>query len=357
MKHFIPIPLVIACATPAFADKVQVKVITPQAATVARVFEIPGRTEPAEQATIFSRSTGVIHERKVDIGDKVKEGDVLAVIDAPEIDRQIEVAQATIEQAEARAKVARTVASRSEGLLREKAVSREATEQSTATADELDASVRASKAELGRLKELQSFATIKAPFDSTVSARKVDRGDHVNGDPSSADAWLFQLVRINELRVVVQASPDLALRVEPGREGKVRFQELPGKVFTAKVTRTSRSIENVSGTMRVELLLKNEDRALPAGLTGTVSFDIEPGAGTFLVPNNTLIVRGGKASVASVVDGKVKMVSVAQGRNLGESVEVSSEGLGNAPLIVSPNALLREGDEVDAVPLPPKPKS
>ncbi|BCU76283.1 efflux RND transporter periplasmic adaptor subunit [Luteolibacter sp. LG18] len=354
MKRFLPLPLVIACTAPALADKVEVKVITPKPATQPRAFEVPARTEPAETATIFSRATGVIHERKVDIGDRVAAGDVLATIDAPEIARQIEAAQATIDQAEAKAKVARTVATRSEGLLKEKAVSKEATEQSTATAEELDASVRAYRAELGKLQELQKFMTIRAPFDATITARKIDRGDHVNGDPSSADAWLFQLYRINELRVVVQAPPDLALRLETGTEGKVSFPELPGKKFTAKVARTSRSIETVSGTMRAELLLKNDDRALPSGLSGTVTFDLAPAPGTFLVPTNTLIVRAGKASVATVVDGKVKLVEVGQGRNLGESVEVTSAGLTGQPVIVSPNALIREGDEVNAVPLPPK---
>ncbi|MGC4015472.1 MAG: efflux RND transporter periplasmic adaptor subunit [Luteolibacter sp.] len=354
MKRFIPLPLVIACAAPAFADKVQVKVITPNPATTPRAFEVPARTEPAESATIFSRATGVIRERKVDIGDRVKAGDVLAIIDAPEIALQIEAAEAAIDQAAAKAKVARTVADRAEGLLREKAVSKESSEQQTATADELEASVRASKAELGRLKELQGFMTIRAPFDATIAARKIDRGDHVNGDPSSADAWLFQLYRINELRVVVQAAPDLALRVAEGTEGKVGFPELPGKRFSAKVTRTSRAIETTSGTMRVELMLPNEDRALPSGLTGTVTFDMAPAPGTFLVPNNTILIRGGRTYVAAVQDGKVKMVEIAQGRNLGEQVEITSAGLTGQPVIVSPNALMREGDEVDAVPLPPK---
>lgn len=359
MKNFSHLALVglALCGSSALAENVQVKVVTPEPATVSRVFEIPGRTAPAEQARIFSRATGTIRERKVDIGDKVKAGDVLAIIDAPEIDRQIEVAEAHIQEAEAKAKVARTVADRSEGLLKERAVSREAAEQSTATAEELEASVRAARAELGRLKEMQAFCTIRAPFDATIAARKIDRGDHVNGDPSSSDAWLFELVRINELRVVVQAAPDLALRVQPSDQGEVRFQELPGKIFAGKVSRTSRTIENASGTMRVELLLANEDRALPAGLTGTVTFNLKPAAGTFLVPNNTLIVRGGKPRVATVVEGKVKMVEVLQGRNLGESIEISSEGLEGASVIVSPNALLRDGEEVESVALPPaKPK-
>lgn len=356
VKRSLLFLIVLACAVPAHADTPQVKVAPLQPATLSRKFEIPAHTEPAEEAHIFSRATGIIRERKVDIGDRVKAGEVLATIEAPEIDRQTEAAKSTIDQAKARAQVARTIANRAAGLLRERAVSRESTEQSTATADELDAAVRVAEAEYARLNELQRFATIKAPFDATIAARAIDQGDHVNGDPSSSDAWLFHLVRINELRIVVEASPDLALRVQPGRDASVRFPDLPGKSFPAKVSRISHLIDRKSGTMRVEMMLKNEDRALPAGLTGTATFDLEPAPETFLIPTNALIVRGGKTVVATVEDGKVKFVEVLPGRNLGDTVEATSSGLSSSPVIVSPNAMLRESDAVDAVPLPPKPK-
>jgi hypothetical protein len=108
--------------------------------------------------------------------------------------------------------------------------------------------------------------------------------------------------------------------------------------------------------MRVELLLKNEDRKLPAGLTGTVAFTMEPVTGTFLLPSNTLLNRNGKSQVVLADQGKAKFIEVAQGRNLGELVEVTSPALAGATVIVSPNAMLREGDAVEATALPPKTK-
>ncbi len=356
MNFRLLLPCLIALSSGLHADPVAVKTVNPQPATASRVFEIPGHTEPAEEAKLFCRATGTVRERKVDIGDQVKAGDVLAVIDAPEIDKQVDAAQAAVESAAAKARTARSNSDRTASLLKSRAVSLEDAEQLASIAEQMDADLRLRKAELGRLSEVQGFATVRAPFDATIAARKVDRGDQVRGDSSNADAWLFHLVRINELRVVVEASPELALRLSTGREATVRFNELPGKSFPAKVSRSSRSIERASGTMRVELLLKNDDRALPAGLTGTVSFSLDPVAGTFLLPGNTLLNRNGKSIVVLADQGKAKFIEVSQGRNLGELVEVTSPALAGTTVIVSPNAMLREGDAVEATALPPKAK-
>ena len=136
----------------------------------------------------------------------------------------------------------------------------------------------------------------------------------------------------------------------------MRFNELPGRTFPVKVSRSSRSIDPASGTMRIELLLKNDNRELPAGLTGTVALSLEPAAGTFLLPTNTLLNRGGKSLVALADQGKARFIEVLQGRNLGEMVEVTSSALASTAVIVSPNAMLREGDAVEATALPPKTK-
>lgn len=350
------LPCLLMLSSGLHADPVAVKTVIPQSATIPRVFEVPGHTEPVEEARIFCRATGTVRERKVDIGDQVKAGDILAVIDAPEIDKQVEAAAASVEVAAAKARTARSNSDRTASLLKTRAVSIEDAEQLASVAEQAEATLRLAKAELGRLTEIQGFATVRAPFEATVAARKIDHGDQVKGDSSSADAWLFHLVHIKELRVVAEAAPDLALRVETGREAVVRFPELPGKSFSTKVSRISRSIERASGTMRVELLLKNEDRALPAGLTGIVAFNLEPVAGTYLLPTNTLVNRNGKSQVVLADQGKAKFIEVSQGRNLGELVEVTSPALAGTTVIVSPNAMLRDGDAVEATALPPKPK-
>ncbi len=341
----VPLPLLAQ-------EPLAVKTVSPVPATQPRVYDLPGRTEPVEQARIFSRATGTVKERPVDIGDRVKEGDTLAVIDIPEIDRELEIARAAVDQAIARAEIARSTATRSAGLLEAKAVSKEESEQREASAAELEAAVRMARAEVARLEELQKFGVIRAPFNGTVASRRIDRGDFVRGDSSTTAEWAFQLIRINQLRFAVGATPDVALRLTGDSEASVRFPELPGRIFPAKVSRSSNSFDTATGTMRVELLLDNPDFTLPAGLTGTAAFELVPAPGTYLLPNNTLVLREGKSTVALVVDGKVDFIDVLPGRNLGPRVELTSAGLkADSQVIVSPNAMLRAGDPVAATPL------
>jgi membrane fusion protein (multidrug efflux system) len=333
-------------------EPVAVKVVSPIPATQARVYDLPGRTEPVEQARIFSRATGTVKERPVDIGDRVKAGDTLAVIDIPEIDRELESAKASVDQAIARANSARSTANRSAGLAEARAVSKEESEQREASAAELEAAVRVARAEVSRLEELQKFGVVRAPFDGTVAGRRIDVGDFVRGDSSTTSEWAFQMMRINQLRFAVGATPDVALRLTPETEAAVRFTELPGRTFPAKVSRSSKSFDTATGTMRVELLLENADFTLPAGLTGTVAFNLVPAQGTFLLPNNTLVLREGKSTVALSEDGKVKFIEVMPGRNLGQQLEITSAALKpESQVIVSPNAMLRAGDSVNASPL------
>ncbi|MEO5713769.1 MAG: efflux RND transporter periplasmic adaptor subunit [Luteolibacter sp.] len=342
----------LAASSPLVAqEKATVRTVLPVASTAAGVYELPGRTEPVGQATIFTRATGIVRERKFDIGDRVKTGEILAVIDAPEIDREVEAARAAVDQATARAETARQVATRSTGLLTTRAVSQEESELRVSTAAESDAALRLAKADLARVEELQKFATVTAPFDGTISARNFDRGDRMRGDSSTAEGWLYRLSRLATLRFVISATPDLALRLTKDSEATVRFNELPGQTFKAKLSRTSQIFDLASGTMRVEFLIENKDLLLPAGLSGTAGFKLPPAKDTYALPNNTLIVRQGKPLVATVKEGKVTYVEVLPGKNLGPSVEMTSASLTpETAVIVNPNAMLKEGDAVDTAP-------
>lgn len=340
--------LMFAASCPLVAqEKATVRIVHPSASTATGSYEIPGRTEPIEQAVIFTRATGIVNERKYDIGDRVKTGDVLAVIAAPEIDREVEAARAAVEQAVFRSENARQIAERSTGLLKSRAVSLEESEQRVSSASEAEAALRFAQADLARAEELQKFSTVTAPFDGTISARNFDRGDRMRGDSSTAEGWLYRLSRLNELRFVVQATPDLALRLSKESEASVRFNELPGRTFSAKLSGYSRVFDTASGTMRVEFLIENKDLALPSGLTGIAGFKLPPAPGTYLLPNNTLVLRQGKSLVATVKEGKVAYVEVLPGKNFGPSMEMTSAALGpETDVIVNPNAMLKEGEEV-----------
>jgi len=357
MKIILPFLLlpVMAFAQPEPSTLPTVTIVNPIIASEARAYEVPGRTEPYEAAHLATRATGIISERRFDIGDRVETNEVVALVDAPDVDHAVEAARAALLQAEAKARNARKLADRASKLHKERAVSREEFESRTSTSEEVEAAVAEAKARLARLEAQQGFATVRAPFAGVIAARNFDRGDHVRGDAAAGQAWLYQLVRLDKLRFSVNASPDIALRLPPGSDAAVSFREFPGKRFEAKVTRSSQVFDTASGTMRVELLLENPDLSLPAGLTGTVTFRLEPLKDTFLVPTNALVLREGKSKLGTVVENKVAFVEVLTGRNFGAQVEVVSSLLNEkSAVIINPNAMLKAGETVASNPLAPK---
>ena len=232
----------------------------------------------------------------------------------------------------------------------------EESEQRVSSADEAEAALRLARADLAKAEEMQKFSTVAAPFDGTISARNFDRGDRMRGDSSTSEGWLYRLSRLVTLRFVISATPDLALRLNEQSEASVRFNELPGQVFTAKLSGYSRVFDIASGTMRVEFLIDNKDLLLPAGLTGIAGFKLPPAKGTYLLPNNTLVLRQGKSLVALVKDGKVNYQEVLTGKNFGPSLEIISAALTpDSAVIVNPNAMLKEGEAVDATASAPPP--
>lgn len=340
-------------AMQAFSQEIPaVRTVKPKPAAQTARYDVPGRTEAVESATIFTRATGIINERKFEIGDTVKQGDVLATVSAPEIDRAVEAAAANVEQARARASNARSLSNRSSRLLRSDVVSEEESEQRQTAAVESAAGVRVAEAELARLEEQQRFSSVRAPFEGVITARNFDRGDLVRGDSASADGWLYQLDRLDTLRFVVAATPDLALRIGKDAEVKVRFREFPGQDFAARFAHASRVFDTGSGTMRVELLLDNKDLKLPAGLTGSAEFVVSPAPNTYTVPANTLLVREGRTYIAAAEENRVRFLEVEPGRNFGRDVEIASSRLnGETSVILNPNAMLKEGDAVTPAPL------
>lgn len=325
-----------------------VRVALPLPITKGDSCTVPGRTEPAESARIFTRATGIVHERRFDIGDRVAAGTVMAVIDVPDLDLAVRAADAQVEQARARAVQLRAEADRTGPLVESEAMSREVADRRLADAATAAAALRVAEAEAARLRELQGFATVKAPFDGVVAARNFDRGDRVRGDAAGAEGWLYELVRLDELRFVLPAAPELALRLGGAPLPSVRFREFPGRSFPATALRQSRVFDATTGTMRVEALLANQDLLLPAGLSGEVTFTLPAQPGTFLVPNNALQLRSGQPTLLVVRDGRIAALAVAAGRTRGLQIEVAhSELSATVPVVINPNALLRAGDPVE----------
>lgn len=327
-----------------------VKVVHPEPLRENGAITLMGRTAPAEQAVVASRASGVAAKRLVDIGDKVAAGDILLVIDAPEVDQELARAKATVEQTRARLDLARVNAGRAEQLVKQGHVSEQQRDERTANERVAQADLAAAEAEVHRLTEVQGFLTLRAPFAGTVVARAVERGDRISASDSQPSAPLFRIARLDELRVELDVPQTDTLKVRIGNAGKVTFAELPGEVFSAKVVRRAGLIEQASSTMRAELTMSNPDERIPAGLTGLVALDITRDNAPVTVPTNTLVTRGGQQQVA-VADlehgeDKVTFRKVTVGRDFGERVEIVAGLEPSDRVILSPNALLREGDKV-----------
>jgi len=173
-----------------------------------------------------------------------------------------------------------------------------------------------------RLRELVAFQRFARPFNGVIANRQFDRGDFIPGDSAANGRWLFHVMRVNELRVLLDVPPATALALKAGGPATVEFSEMPGEEYVATVAREAGLIDAASGTMRIELTLPNEDRAIPAGLNGVAFITPEAGAKRLLVPVNALVTRAGRQNIALVRDGKVAFVPVQTGRNLGTKVEI-----------------------------------
>lgn len=332
-----------------------VKVVPAEAATATRIVALPARTYPMEQTNIQSRATGIVSERPVDIGDRVEQGQLLARVSAPEVEFELESARASLRQAEARAALAKNELERARALVPTRAIAQEAIDLREANLAEAEAQIAGAKAEISRLDTLVGFQTITAPFPGLITGRQVDRGAHVRGDQAQEGQWLFQLSRMDELRVVVDATPEVALRVSPGVEAQLVFPDLPAMSLKAKVTRRTNLIDANSGTMRLELVLPNPDSVIPAGLIGNARFTLAPVPGVTLVPTNCIVTKQGKTLVFIVEEGKAREVEVVVGRNFGPKLEILSGLTAGQPVILSPNSLLQSGQSVTTEAPPGKP--
>lgn len=324
----------------------KVRVVHPDTVSGSATLTLSGRTAPAEEASLSSRASGIVAERRVDIGDNVKAGDILVTIDAPEVEQELLRARATVSQMKARLALADVTLKRGETLVDKGHVSVQTVDERRTSKEAAAADLAAAEAEVKRLEDVQSFQTIRAPFDGTIVERNIERGDKVSGEANQGNGYLLRIARLNELRIEIDVPQSQALVVKPGARAQVSFLELP-KPLSAKIVRVSGQIDASSSTMRAELLMPNPGNRIPAGLNGQVSIDVNQGGHAVTVPTNVLITRAGHQVVAVVdADNRVQMRRVQVARDLGERVVITSGLTPNDRVIVSPNALIRANDLV-----------
>jgi membrane fusion protein, multidrug efflux system len=303
------------------ADSVlTVNVISPTPSKPDLGTPLPAEVQAFVQATIHARASGYLKNWFVDIGEHVTNGQVLAEIDTPELDQQLAQARAELDQAKAALDLAKTTADRWTDLLKTASVSEQETVEKTADYTLKQANVEAANANVQRLEDLKNFDRVTAPFDGTVTARNTDIGQLISADSGPE---LFRMAQTDPLRVYVRVPQPFIHAIAPGQKAALTFQELPGRVFEARVTRTAGAVDPTSRTLQVELQVPNPRGEILAGSYAQVRFNEAAPANVLTLSDNALIFRSQGMQVAMVgADNKVHLHSVTLGRDFGDTVEV-----------------------------------
>lgn len=327
-----------------------VRVATPSMGGKETILTLPGSLQGAVQAPISARASGYVKRWTRDIGSRVDKGELLAEIESAEIDQQLSQAVAARQEAEASLGLARSTLKRWEELRRTGMVAQQQLDERRGAEAQAIASLSAADANVERLRGLQSFKRVTAPFAGVITKRNVDVGDLI--DAGSARA-LFVLTQTDTLRVYVDVPQAYAHLVKVGQEATITQAELRGKAFHGKVARTASALDAATRTMQVEVALPNRDGNLMPGAYVQVSLPLAAGDG-IIIPTDALMFRGEGMKVASVdAQGRVKLLAIKAGRNFGRAIEVVEGLKGSEHLVLNPPDSLAEGDVVDVAPAEP----
>lgn len=323
----------------------KVRVEQAKLTTNPRALSLPGTTNAFESATIYARQSGYIAQRMVDIGSKVKQGDLLAVIASPEIDDQLTQARAQLVQMEASLRQAGATKALAQATDKRTAVLVEQGWQSRQQGDTdrlnlqaqaaavgvAEANLQAQRAQVARLEKEQSYERVIAPFDGVITQRSIDTGSLVTADNASGSS-MFALARTNVLRVQVYVPQDAAFGLKEGVIANVHVPEIPDRVFTGHVARTAEALQAGTRTLLTEIDIDNPDEALAAGVYCTVDFKVPRPNPVIVVPAEALIINRDGVQVAVYEDGKARLRKVTLAEDNGENVDIA--------------AGLKEGDQV-----------
>ena len=328
-----------------------VSVVNPKAAPAVQRIELPADVQPYQEASIYARTNGYLAHWYKDIGTLVPAGELLASIETPEVDAELEQARAAEHTTQAQYDIAKVTADRWVGLLKTNAVSREVVEQDVATMKAQAASLAANQANVQRLSKLQSYERVIAPFAGVVTARNIDVGALIDsGSAGGSKMELFHLAETDKLRVFVDVPQAYAQDMQPGVPATLALPQQPGRSLHGAVARTSGAINSASRTLRVEIDVDNQDDAVLPGAYALVDLQVTTSSPLLTVPVNTLLFRPNGVQVA-VVDGtgKALLRTVTLGRDFGTIVEVTSGLDASERVIANPGDAIAPGDAVRVV--------
>jgi RND family efflux transporter MFP subunit len=329
--------------------RLYVRVAAPIAAGAGQTLALPGTLQGFVQAPISARASGYVKRWTKDIGSRVEKGDLLAELETPEIDQQLSQARAARAQAASSMDLAHSTMERWEALRKKDAVSQQELDERRSGESQARANLAAADANVERLRQLESFKRVVAPFAGVITRRNVDVGDLIDAGGGAGRA-MFLLAQTDPLRVYVNVPQTYAQLVKRGQQVVVTQTELRDRSFKGEVVRTAASIDAVTRTMQIEVALPNRDGALLPGAFVQVSLPLQP-SGALTVPTNVLMFRAEGPRVAVVgPEGRISLRAVKVGRNYGQTVEVLDGVAGTDQLVLNPPDSLNEGDTVAIAP-------
>jgi RND family efflux transporter MFP subunit len=324
-----------------------VNVIHPQRGKSSSDLTLPGMIQAYSQSPIYARVDGYVRAWHADIGTHVTKGQLLAEIDAPEVDQQLNQARAMLNQAETSLALAKVTAPRYQELIKTNSVSQQEVDQNNQNLAAQQANVQAATAAVSRLEQMQGFEKIVAPFDGVITLRKTDFGDLVNAGNAGVGRELFHISQYNIVRVFVTVPEEFSKQVKPGTRAAMDLTELPNHHFAAAVTRTTNAIDVNSRTLTVELDVPNPSGELLPGAYANVHFQLPLKVQPLVLPASTILFQAGGPQVGVVSSqNQVELRRVALGHDFGDTIEIMSGVSPTDAVIANPPDSLTNGMRV-----------
>ncbi len=323
-----------------------VAITHPTASGSSDELALPGNTQAFVDTPIYARTNGYLKTWYFDIGAHVRKGQLLAVIETPEIDQQLQSAQADLKTAQANLDLANTTSARYQNLLKTNSVSKQETDVAVSGAEARNATVDAAMANVRRLEQLQGFEKVYAPFDGIITARNTDIGALIDAGENATPQELFHMTSVGKLRVFVAVPEAYSPDIKDGDTATLTLDEYPGQKFVGRVTRNSNAINLASRTLNVEVDVDNPKSLLLPGAYVFVHFKVPMRATALTIPSNALLFRAQGLQVATVHDGTVHLQRVTIGSDHGATVEIADGLQASDEIVLNPSDSISEGEQV-----------
>ena len=324
----------------------EVRTVHPKQTTPTEEVVVPGATQPYINSPVYARASGYLVKWYHDIGSRVKKGDLLAVVDAPELEKQLLQAHADLETSKANSNIAKITSDRWQGLIKTRSVSQQATDQAVDSHRASQSTVDSFTANESHFADLVSFEKIYAPFDGVITARNTDNGWLIAAGLNTPGQELFQIGQISKLRVFVAVPEVYSRAARIGAKANLSLDEYPNQTFQGTITRTSRSIDMASRTLNTEVDIDNSKGLLLPGAYVQVHLALPKQISSVIIPSDTLLFRAEGLRVGVVRNNVAQLVPITIGTDYGETVQVTSGLTATDEVIESPPDSLVGGTPV-----------